>query len=250
MGLFHKQTDTDDESLEEAKLKQEQFFDDYFREELRNHGRWYFDKVIKENGNLFKKDLEAVISQVNVDLKEHVTKQLDGAVATLNATLKEQVAKELNEQFTTYSKTMQEAQDHALKNMTEGSDELRQQYHELSSLLKDNIAEQNSMMHHAFEDHKSQLQAMDEAQAAALKWLNQSAEKLQDQYQEINTMLEKQVTEQHDRLIKAFEGNMARTVEHYILEALGDQFDMKAQMPGIIKQLEDNKQAMVDDIKL
>ena len=92
--------------------------------------------------------------------------------------------------------------------------------------------------------------ALRSAQIAALKWLNQSAEKLQDQYQEINTMLEKQVTEQHDRLIQAFESNMASTVEHYILEALGDQFDMKAQMPGIIKQLADNKQAMVDDIKL
>ena len=253
MGLFHKQSDdkrTSDNPLAEATDQQKRFFDDYFREELRNHGRWYFDKVIKENGDLFKKDLEAVIAQVNTDLKEHVSRQLDGAIAHINATLKEHVSRQMDAQFAEYSKTMQEAQDAALKNMTDGSNELRDQYHELSSLLKDNIAEQNAMMHKAFEEHKAQLQSMDEAQSASLTALNQSTEKLQSQYQQMGQMLDTQVTQQRDQIVKAFEDNMARTVEHYILGALGDQYDLKAQLPAIVKQLEDNKQAMVDDITL
>lgn len=250
MGLFHKQSDERDEALEEASDKQKRFFDDYFREELRNHGRWYFQKVIKENGNLFKQDLEAVIAQVNTDLKEHIARQLDGAIAHINAILKEHVTHQLDAEFAEYSKTMQDAQDTALKNMTDGSNELKQQYHELSSILKDNIAEQNAMMHTAFEDHKSQLQSMDEAQAQALKTLGQSVEALQQQYQQMGQMLTTQVTEQKDHLVVAFEDNMAHIVESYILGALGDQYDLKAQLPAIIKQLEDNKQTMVDDIKL
>ena len=43
---------------------------------------------------------------------------------------------------------------------------------------------------------------------------------------------------------------MAQVVEHYLLGALGDQYDVKAQLPSIIKQLEDNKQVIVDDMKL
>jgi hypothetical protein len=31
---------------------------------------------------------------------------------------------------------------------------------------------------------------------------------------------------------------------------LGDQYDMKAQLPLIIKQMEANRQAMMDDMKL
>lgn len=51
-------------------------------------------------------------------------------------------------------------------------------------------------------------------------------------------------------LVDAFEQNMAQIIEHYLLGALGDQYDLKAQLPSIIKQMQDNKQAIVDDMKL
>lgn len=253
MGLFSKKSDEEEREelrVQEAAEDKQQLFDDYFREELRNHGRWYFDKVIKENGDLFSKDLETIIDQVNVDLKEHVSRHLENAIADINASLKAHVTSQMEAQFATYSRTMQEAQDLALKNMTDGSNELKTQYGELSNLLKSNIADQNAMMHSAFEEHKVQLQAMDNAQNASLQALNQSTERLQQQYVQIGQLLDGQIQKQQDMIIGAFENNMAATVEHYILGALGDQFDMKAQMPGILKQLEANKQAMVDDIKL
>ena len=43
---------------------------------------------------------------------------------------------------------------------------------------------------------------------------------------------------------------MAAIVERYLLGALGDQYDLKAQLPAIIKQMEENKQAIADDMKL
>lgn len=43
---------------------------------------------------------------------------------------------------------------------------------------------------------------------------------------------------------------MARIVENYLVAAIGEQYNLKSQLPSIIKQLEENKQAIVDDIKL
>jgi hypothetical protein len=91
---------------------------------------------------------------------------------------------------------------------------------------------------------------MKEAQDAALKWLNQSAQALNDQYQTINTTLQKNVAAQQEMLVSGFQSNMAAIVEHYLLGALGDQYDLKAQLPAIIKQMEENKQAIADDMKL
>ena len=51
-------------------------------------------------------------------------------------------------------------------------------------------------------------------------------------------------------MVDSFQDNMAQIVEHYLLGALGDQFDIKSQLPSIIKQLEENKQAIADDMKL
>src|SRR5690606_9410523 len=110
MGLFQNKQDPKKEATDKLLAEEEHFFDDYFREELRNHGRWYFEKVINENGELFKRDLQETITQVNVELKEHVTKQLDAAIQQVNAELKEHATKQLESQFTEHSKSLNEAQ--------------------------------------------------------------------------------------------------------------------------------------------
>ena len=62
--------------------------------------------------------------------------------------------------------------------------------------------------------------------------------------------MQKNIASQEELIIGAFEQNMAQVVEHYLLGALSDQFDLKAQLPSIIQQMEQNKQVMVDDMKL
>jgi len=58
------------------------------------------------------------------------------------------------------------------------------------------------------------------------------------------------VASQEEMLVGAFQSNMAAIVEHYLLGALGDQYDLKAQLPAIIKQMDENKKAIVDDMQL
>ena len=250
MGIFQHKQDPKKSPSDGLLPEEEYFFDDYFREELRNHGRWYFEKVINENGELFKRDLEQTIAAVNADLKEHVTKQLDTAIAQVNKELKEHTTKQLEDQFNEYSKSLKEAQAQALGSMTESTETLKRQHDELRTALQQNVKDQQALLHNAFEDNKAQIASMKEAQDAALKWLNQSAQALNDQYQNISTTLQKGVVEQEDMLVGAFQGNMAAIIEHYLLGALGDQYDLKAQLPAIIKQMEENKKAIVDDMTL
>jgi exonuclease VII large subunit len=250
MGIFQHKQDPKKQATDQLLSEEEHFFDDYFREELRNHGRWYFEKVINENGELFKRDLEETIAQVNVDLKEHVTKQLDGAIAQVNDDLKDHVTKQLEAQFSAYSDSLKTEQEAALKSMAESTKLLKEQHDQLRQALEKNVSDQQALLHTAFEENKTQLTSMREAQDAALKWLNQSAAALHDQYQNISNTLQQNVAQQQELLVSSFQSNMAAVVEHYLLGALGDQYDLKAQLPAIIKQMDENKQAIVDDMKL
>lgn len=248
MGIFQHKQDPKKTGSDELLNEEEHFFDEYFREELRNHGRWYFEKVINENGELFKRDLEKTIAAVNAELKEHVTKQLDGAINKVNEELREHTTKQLQTQFDEYSKSLQSAQEQALTSMTESAETLKKQHDELRTALQKNVADQQDLLHNAFEDNKAQITSMKEAQDSALKWLNQSAQQLHDQYQTITTTLQQTVADQEKMLVDSFQDNMASVVEHYLLGALGDQYDLKAQLPAIIKQMEENKDAIVEDM--
>lgn len=250
MGLFQHKQDPKKTASDDLLPEQEQFFDEYFREELRNHGRWYFEKVINENGELFKRDLEQTIASVNVELKEHVAKQLDTAIEQVNTELKDYAQHQLEAKFAEFSRTLAEAQEQALRSMTEGAQAMKEQHEQMRAVLQKNVTDQQSLLHSTFEENKAHISAMKEAQDAALKWLNQSAQQLNDQYQTMSATLQKNVADQQQMLINGFENNMAAIVEHYLLGALGEQYDLKAQLPAIIQQMEENKKAIVDDMTL
>lgn len=247
MGLFaNKKKASDDD----AAAIEQHFMDANFREELRNHARLYFDKVIDENGKLFKADLDATITQLNADIKDHVTAQLDAAIAEVKTELKGHVAEQLDDQFTEHAKTMQEAQDAALQAMTQSAQTIQKQHEELAATFQKALADQETSLGSVFEDSKAQITKMKDTQALTLQWLATSVQALQQQHEQLETMIQKNVVEQEDRMLGLFEQNMAAIVEHYLLGALGDQYDLKAQLPSIIKQMEANKQAIVDDMKL
>lgn len=240
MGIFQKK------QAEEEVDGPLRFFDEYFRDELRRRGREYFEKVIDDNATLFKKDLDATIKEVNVDLKAHITDQLDGTIAQVNTKITEQI----DEQFVEYGKEIKDAQDASLKSLTTRAQALEGQYQEFSKHIEKNIAEQEAKLDKIFEQKSAQLAGMQQAQDAALRSLQKSVEAMEQQYVQLSEVLQKRVIEQEAIMLNLFEQNMAQIVEHYLLEALGDQYDLKAQLPAIIKQMEANKQAIMDDMKL
>lgn len=248
MGLFQNKQKSGKNASDDNDVAH--FFDENFREELRNHGRWYFEKVIKENGELFKQDLDATIENLNAEIKEHTTSQLDGAITSVTTELKEHVTKQLDEQFADYTQAVKHTQDVALQSIVRSSEVLREQYQALDEALRKKVGDQEAMLTTAFEENKAQISAMKEAQASALEWLNQSLQVLHEQHEQLTNALQQKVAAQEAMLVDVFQKNMAQIVEHHLKNALADQYDIDKQLPAIIKEMEANKQAIVDDMKL
>lgn len=250
MALFSKKQDKQKTPAERAVDMERQFFNEYLREELQSHARRFFEDIIKENGEHFKQELQQTVAQVNEDLKKHVVSQLDSVISQINLDIKQYVTSQLNEQFVEYSEAMKQAQDAVKESLTKSAESLHEQHRQLSESLQRNAADQEKALEDVLHENTARLSAMRQAQDTALRSLNEGAEALRAQHEYLSETLEKNVDEQQDILLKAFESNMARIVEHYLLEAVGDQYDLKSQLPAIMKQLERNKQVIADDMKL
>lgn len=231
MGIFQrKQQPQGKAPIDETSDGVQRFFDGYFAE-LKSRGRVHFEKSIEDNEAEFKKDLDATIAKANTELKAHVAQHLDN-------------------QIDENSKVLKEAQDVAFASLTQSAKALQEQHQQLSQVLQKNVTDQQAMLASTFEENKAQIAAMKEAQAQAVQWLQQSAQAMQEQHQQLTQAMQKNVASQESMLVDAFQENMARIIEQYLLGALGDQYDLKAQLPSIIKQMETNKQDIVDDMKL
>jgi hypothetical protein len=91
-------------------------------------------------------------------------------------------------------------------------------------------------------------QSIVDAKNLAIDSINKTQTAIEEQRQ----MLSKQVVEQLDkdkkRLMANFEQNMAQVINHYVLEAIGDQIDLNDQLEFILNNLEANKKAIIEDI--
>lgn len=230
MGLFQKKTGTGKPPIDETNDGIQRFFDGYFQE-LKVRGKAYFEKAVDENIAVFKQDLGATIAHANGELKDHLVHQLD-------------------EQFAENNKVMIEAQEAALQSIGKTTSAFEEQYKKLGAELQKDVQSQQEQLDKIFADNEARIAAIQKTQDAAIKSLVANVQALERQQQEISETLAKGLAVQQQSLITIFEENMAQIIEQYLLGALGDQYDLKAQLPSIIKQMEANKQEIMDDMKL
>lgn len=80
-----------------------------------------------------------------------------------------------------------------------------------------------------------------------------SIQKTQEVIEQQRTTLEKQINDQafeeKQRIIAKFEKDMADIVNHYLLAAIGNEIDLTIQLDYIFQYLEQNKQAIIEDIR-
>ncbi len=159
-----------------AKEDIEHIFNEEFREELRNHGRLYFEKVIGENAMFLKQDLQETTAQLNDYVRSEITRTLQ-------------------EEFKKYEQSIADAKQIAL-----------------SSIQKSiaTIDQQRQFM-------QQQMFSLSETQKA--------------------------------QALARFEAEMAGIINHYILRAVGSQVDLSDQLDYIMRELEANKKAILEDIK-
>lgn len=93
-------------------------------------------------------------------------------------------------------------------------------------------------------------QSIMDAKQLAIDSIEKTNEAINEQRQMLGQRLQAEVAEEKERLMQRFVENMAEIVEYYVTTALGDQFDMKTQLPFIIRRMEESKKDIVEDIKL
>ncbi|HEY0965710.1 MAG TPA: hypothetical protein VGE13_04510 [Candidatus Saccharimonadales bacterium] len=231
MGLFQANKKAHDKTpIDETADGVKRFFEDYFQD-LRSRGHFEFHEISEAKKEKFTQDLDATVAQASDELRQHIADQL-------------------GRMFVENSKVMQAAQEVALESISHSSEELQEQHRELSKSLQKNIADQHAALDNVFAENTQQLEAMKRTQAEALEALQRTAEELKEQQQQLKTSLDESIAKQQAAMVAAFEENMAAIIERYLLGAIGDQYDLKAQLPSIIKQMESQKQAITDDMKL
>lgn len=87
-----------------------------------------------------------------------------------------------------------------------------------------------------------------DAKQLAIESIQKTQEAIEQQRQTMSSQLEQELKEEKARIIARFEKNMADIINHYVLAAIGEQIDLSDQLEYILEDLQNNKQAIVQDI--
>ena len=92
-------------------------------------------------------------------------------------------------------------------------------------------------------------ESIEGAKDLAIQSIQKTQKLLEDQRLALEKQLQVEVQKEKDALVKRFEENMSQIVNHYLLEAIGNEIDISDQMDYIFRHLEDNKADIIDDLR-
>lgn len=93
-------------------------------------------------------------------------------------------------------------------------------------------------------------QSIMDAKQMAIDSIQKTNQAIEAQRQAMGEQVRQQIEAEKTQLIKRFEENTADIVNHYVVLAIGNQISLDDQIDFILGELEANKQAMVEDIRL
>jgi len=123
---------------DQAKTDVEHIFNDDFRQELRNRGRLYFEKIINDNAMFLQQDLRLTTSQLNEYIKKEITQKLQ-------------------EEFVQYEQTISDANQIALQSITKTNQALEAESQSLSAQLRQEFASEKARLIKRFEEHMAEI---------------------------------------------------------------------------------------------
>lgn len=92
-------------------------------------------------------------------------------------------------------------------------------------------------------------QSIQNAKDLALDSINKTEAAVEEQGKLMRQQLAEVFAQEKRNLIKRFEDNMSEIVNHYVVNAIGDQIALEDQLEYILSELEHNKEAIIEDIK-
>ena len=113
---------------------------------------------------------------------------------------------------------------------------------QLNDYMKDEISRQ---LKEAFANYE---QAIADAKQLAVESIEKTKTAIDEQRSALGAQLNREIAEEKARRIKRFEDHMAEVVNHWVVEAIGDQIDLNDQLEYILGELETNKLAIREDI--
>lgn len=99
------------------------------------------------------------------------------------------------------------------------------------------------------EEFKKYEQSIVDAKQIALDSIEKTVATIEQQRQFLEQQMKSETDAQKEHLVARFEAEMATIVNHYVLQAIGNQIDLSEQMDFILGEMQNNKQAMLEDIK-
>jgi hypothetical protein len=136
---------------------------------------------------------------------------------------------------------------HFEKTIGESAMFLQQDLRQTTSQLNDYMrAEVTRTLQQEFKKYE---QSIVDAKQMALESIEKTISTIDQQRQFLEQQLQSQTEAEKAKMVEQFEANMAGIINHYVLQAIGSQIDLSDQLDYILRQMEANKAAIVEDIK-
>ncbi len=87
------------------------------------------------------------------------------------------------------------------------------------------------------------------AKNQAIEAIQKTQSVIEEQREVMQKQIGEQLSEEKELAVARFESNMGQIVNHYILDAIGGEIDLTDQLDYIFSNLEENKQAIIQDIR-
>jgi hypothetical protein len=120
--------------------------------------------------------------------------------------------------------------------------DLRLTTSQVNSYLKDEI---NKTLQKEFSRYES---SISDAKQLAVESIRKTQDTLEEQRKLLGSQLRHEVAREKTRMIENFQSNMVEIINHYLVEAIGNQIDLNDQLDYIISEIDARKDEIIKDI--
>ena len=178
-------------------------------------------------------------------LRNPAPKKTKNAIEDLTDKAKDDVEHIFNDEFR--EELRNRGRLHFEKIIGENAMFLQQDLRLTTSQLNDFM--KSEVTHVLKEEFSKYEESINDAKQLAIDSIQKTQDTIEQQRELLSAQLTEQLTAEKSRTLARFEARMADVVNHYVLEAVGDQIDLSEQLDFIMNQLEENKEAILRDIK-
>jgi len=175
---------------------------------------------------------------------EPKTKAAKGKMDDLSAMAKEDVDHIFNDEFR--EELRNRGRLHFEKVISENAmflqQDLRLTTSQLNEFMKNEIT---TVLKGEFSKYE---ESINDAKQLAIESIQKTQSTIEQQRKLLTEQLSEQLKTEKSRSLGRFEAHMADIVNHYVLEAVGEQIDLSEQLEFILSQMDRNKEAIIKDI--